>query len=198
MTVTGRAFTERRFGSAADQARGGNLPLARLLPAVESDARRWFTTLAAPAEPGWRAPALTSTPCSGPRLADQGPARLCPNGSIDVDRPGLTTLEDEFGDYAAATLVASRYAMAALTAMGRPATGPAAVCLTGAYTARLLDPSGAFTLSPGDLDEAVQVLLTADWAARSPQGTVDAGDDGFDRVTRFRLGVRRGAASCLT
>ncbi|MBN9097420.1 MAG: neutral zinc metallopeptidase [Pseudonocardia sp.] len=201
MTVAGRAFTERRFGSAADQARGGNLPLAQLLPAVETDARQWFTALAAPRAPGWRAPALRTAPgasCSRPALTGQGPARFCAaDGSIDVDRPALTTLEDRFGDYAAATLVASRYAMAALTAMGRPAEGPAAVCLAGAYTARLLDPSGSFTLSPGDLDEAVQVLLTADWAARSPQGTVDGSEDGFDRVTRFRQGVRQGAASCL-
>ncbi len=202
MTVAGRAFTERRFGSAADQARGGNLPLAQLLPAVETDARQWFTALAAQKAPGWRAPTLStasSGACSGPGFTEQGPARFCAaDGSIDVDRPGLTTLEDRFGDYAAATLLASRYAMATLTAMGRPAEGSAAVCLAGAYTARLLDPSGSFTLSPGDLDEAVQVLLTADWAARSPQGEVDQGEDGFDRVGRFRTGVRQGAAACLS
>lgn len=201
MTVAGRAFTERRFGSAADQARGGNLPLAQLLPAVESDARRWFTALAAPRAPGWQAPALPTGPggaCSGPGLTGQGPARFCAaDGSIDVDRPGLAALEDRFGDYAAATVVAGRYAMAALTATGRPADGSTAICLTGAYTARLLDPSGSFTLSPGDLDEAVQVLLAADWAARSPQGTVEISADGFDRVTWFRRGVRQGAASCL-
>lgn len=201
MTVTGRAFTERRFGSAADQARGGNLPLSQLLPAVETDARQWFTALAAPRAPAWRAPALRTAPggaCSDAGLTEQGPVRFCPaDGSIDVDRAGLTTLEDRFGDYAAATLVAGRYAMAALTAMGSPAVGPAAVCLAGAYTARLIDPSGGFTLSPGDLDEAVQVLLTTDWAARSPRGAADQGEDGFDRVGRFRGGVRQGAASCF-
>jgi hypothetical protein len=201
MTVAGRAFTERRFGSATDQARGGNLPLARLLPAVETDARQWFTTLAGARAPGWRAPALRTTPggeCPAAELADQGPAQFCAaDGSIELDLSGLTTLEDRFGDYAAATLVASRYAMATLNAMGRPATGPTAVCLTGAYTARLLVPSASFTLSPGDLDEAVQVLLTSDWAARTPAGTADAGEDGFDRLTRFRQGLRQGSATCL-
>ena len=76
-------------------------------------------------------------PGQGDRLTEQGPVRFCPaDGSIDVDRAGLTTLEDRFGDYAAATLVAGRYAMAALTAMGSPAVGPAAVCLAGARTRR--------------------------------------------------------------
>lgn len=120
-----------------------------------------------------------------------------PTGRCSVDRAELTPIEDRFGDYAAATLVASRYALAALSAMKEPATGSTAVCLAGAYTARLIDPASSFTLSPGDLDEAVQVLLTADWAARDAEGRVDPAEDGFDRVGRFRGGVRQGAASCL-
>jgi predicted metalloprotease len=198
MTVGERAFTERRFGSADDQARGGNLPLARLLPAVEADARPFFTGVAA--KPGWSAPALgtgLSAACPREELAAQGPTRFCAgDGSIAVDRTALNALEQQFGDYAAATLVASRYALAALTARGAPADGARALCLTGAYTARLLDATGSFRLSPGDLDEAVQVLLAADWAGRDAAGRVDEADDGFDRVARFRSGVRNGPSSC--
>ncbi len=199
MTVADRAFTERRFGSAADQARGGDLPLSQLLPAVEADARGWFTGVAA--IPGWTAPALRTgygAGCPRAELAAQGPAWFCAaDGSIGVDRPALTTLEQRFGDYAAATLVASRYAVATLTERGAPAGGAAAVCLTGAYTARLTDPSSSFTLSPGDLDEAVQVLLTDDWAARDAAGRADEAEDGFDRVARFRSGVRSGPSGCF-
>lgn len=199
MTVVGRAFTERRFGSAADQARGGDLPLAQLLPAVESDARGWFTGVAA--RPGWSAPALSTgntAACPEAELIAQGPARFCAaDGSISVDRAALSTLEKRFGDYAAAALVASRYALATLTTGGARTDGTTAVCLTGAYTARLTDPSGPFTLSPGDLDEAVQVLLTDNWAARDAVGHADDAEDGFDRVDRFRDGVRNGAASCV-
>ena len=199
MTVGERAFTERRFGSAADQARGGDLPLARLLPAVEADARGWFTGVAA--RPGWNAPPLrtaTSTACPRDELTAQGPAGFCPaDGSIGVDQAALGTLERRFGDFAAAALVASRYALAALTERGARADGAAAICLTGAYTARLSDPSASFTLSPGDLDEAVQVLLADNWAARDAAGRADDADDGFDRVGRFREGLRRGASSCF-
>jgi predicted metalloprotease len=205
MTVAEREFTERRFGSAADQARRGNLPLAQLLPGVETDARGWFTGLAAPTAPTWNAPVLRSAgqaACPTAELTAQGPARFCAtDGSIHVDRAGLATQEQRFGDYAAATLVASRYALATLAALGRPTTGgaagDAAVCLAGAYTARLIDPTGSFSLSPGDLDEAVQVLLTADWAARDARGDVDPGEDGFDRVGRFRGGLRGGVGGCL-
>jgi predicted metalloprotease len=199
MTVADRAFTERRFGSADDRARGGNLPLERLLPAVESDARGWFTGVAAQA--GWTAPALDTgytDACPRDELAAQGPVRFCAaDGSIGVDRAALGTLDRRFGDYAAATLVASRYALAALAERGAPPDGAAALCLTGAYTARLTDPAGRFTLSPGDLDEAVQVLLAYDWAARDAAGRVAEAEDGFDRVARFRAGVRNGEASCL-
>ncbi len=199
MTVGERAFTERRFGSAADQARRGDLPLAQLLAAVEGDARGWFTGVAA--RPGWSAPLLRTadgSACPDDELAAQGPARFCPaDGSIAVDQAALGTLERRFGDYAAATLVASRYALAALTERGGRTDGAAAVCLTGAYTARLSDPSVSFTLSPGDLDEAVQVLLTDNWAARDAAGRADDADDGFDRVARFRGGLRGGAASCF-
>jgi len=104
MTVAGRAFTERRFGSAADQARGGNLPLAQLLAAVGNDARSWFAALAAPkapasggaagkgpsSAPSWRAPALRYDPgsaCPRADLTAQGPASFCAADGSLFSRP---------------------------------------------------------------------------------------------------------------
>jgi hypothetical protein len=71
------------------------------------------------------------------------------------------------------------------------------VCLAGAYTGRLIDPAGGFSLSPGDLDEAVQVLLAGDWAARDDRGDVGPAEHGFARVAGFREGLLTGPASCL-
>jgi predicted metalloprotease len=198
MTAQNRAFTQRRFGAAADRARGGDLPLPLLLDAVQHDAVGWFGTLA----PGWNVPSLHAAGCPEHGGTAQGPVRLCAaGGGLTIDRSALTTLHREVGDFAGITLVASRYGIALLGALGLatvgPAAGAAAVCLAGAYTAALMEPGRGFTLSPGDLDEAVQVLVTHDWAARDAEGGADSAEHGFYRVARFRAGLLDGPGSCL-
>jgi len=196
MTLANHPFTLRAFGSAADAARGGNLPLPALLDGLGRDARSWYTSLTGRAGP----PVADRSTCAG--WADQGPAAFCgADPAVVVDRARLDTVSTDIGDYAAGTLVAARYGLAVLAALGRPVTGRAAgdtaICLAGAYTARLVDPKGTFTLSPGDLDEAVAVLLTDDWAARDAAGAVDPAERGYDRVDRFRAGVVGGSRACL-
>lgn len=199
MSLENREFTQRKFGSAADQARGGDLPLPDLLDSVQVDAMDFFGKLV----PGFVPPVLTDrVGCDAKQLAAQGPTRYCPaDGTISIDRAALTTTHHQSGDYAAATLLVSRYAMATLDAAGKPTTGDAAskavLCLAGAYTGRLIDNPGGFTLSPGDLDEAITVLLTDDSAARDTDGKAPAGQFGFDRVAEFRAGVASGPQPCL-
>ena len=92
----------------------------------------------------------------------------------------------------------TRYAPAALNAAGLELTGAqaqrSALCLAGAYTGSLLRPSREFTVSPGDLDEAVLVLLGYDYPSRDIDGA--AMDGGFERVAAFRGGVLGGAREC--
>ena len=74
-------------------------------------------------------------------------------------------------------------------------------CYTGAWAAAMLperqiDPGVreryVLTLSPGDLDEAVRVLLTfRTQADRERQGP------GFARVKAFRTGVLSGPGACV-
>jgi predicted metalloprotease len=202
MTVANQPFTQRRFGSADDQARGGDLPLPDLLDAVEKDARGWFSAVGSARTPGWQAPVLgRSLTCSGRAAAAQGPAVFCAaDGSVSIDPSELAAVHEQFGDYAAGVLVAGRYGLATLDAAALSTVGPragaASTCLSGAYTGRLIDGS-SFSLSPGDLDEAVQVLLAGDWAERDSGGQVDPADHGFDRVARFRAGLLNGPESCL-
>ncbi|MFC5996618.1 neutral zinc metallopeptidase [Pseudonocardia hispaniensis] len=209
MTVDNRQFTQRRFGSAADRARGGDLPMPQLLTAISGDARGWFGAVVAGHDPaaGWQAPALETDPgataCDEAALRAQGPARFCAaDGAVVVDRAALAPLQRRFGDFAGATLIASRYGLAALAAMAEPTTGASAgrtaVCLAGAYTGRLIDPSGTFGLSPGDLDEAIGVLLAADWAERDAAGEIEPAEHGYERVLRFRTGLLAGPAGCGT
>ena len=199
MTLDNRVFTQRSFASEADMARGGNLPLDQLLASVERDASGWFAQLA----PHERAPRLAaSAGCPVPVLAAQGPVAFCPaDGGVAVDPAALAGVHRELGDFAGATLVASRYGLAVLAGRGRAtegrAAGAAATCLAGAYAGRLIDSPGGFSLSPGDLDEAVQVLLAGDWAARDTAGDADRADHGYERVARFRTGLLAGPAACL-
>ncbi|MDN5857013.1 MAG: neutral zinc metallopeptidase [Pseudonocardia sp.] len=205
MRLDNRAFTQRRFGSSADAARAGDLPLSELLTAVDQDAQAWFASLAPTFAPSWVPPALlpqATTACPIAAVRAQGPASYCPaDGSVAVDLRAIAPIHRSIGDYAAGVLVASRYALALWTAHGNPPTGPeagrAAVCLAGAYTARLLD-STTFSLSPGDLDEAVQALVADSWAQRDAAGAADPGDHGFERVAVFRVGVQGGPQACIT
>ena len=64
-----------------------------------------------------------------------------------------------------------------------PAVG--AECLAGAWAA-----DSASSLSPGDLDEAVTVLVAAG------QGDTDRGT-AFERVAAFRAGFKHGPADCV-
>jgi predicted metalloprotease len=199
MSMENRTFTQRRFGSEADLARRGNLPLRELLAFAEDDAGTWFGGLA----PGWEPPQLNSGgACEVDELAVQGPAAYCrEDGGVAVDVAALGELHDDVGDFAGATLVAGRYGIALLDATGEPPVGPpagaAAVCLAGAYTDRLFDATSGFQLSPGDLDEAVQVLLLHDWVARDAAGESDPADHGFERISRFRTGLLDGPDTCL-
>src|SRR5690606_34649108 len=198
MTIENRTFTQRRFASEADLARGGNLPLRELLAFVERDAAEFFGGLV----PGWDPPELsTGGACSVAELEVQGPAAYCrADGGVAVDVAALQQLHEEIGDFAGATVLAGRYGIAALDASGRSPVGAqagaAATCLTGAYTGRLFEAVEGFQLSPGDLDEAVQVLLAADWVARDAAGESDPDDHGFERIGRFRTGLLDGPGAC--
>jgi len=204
-------FTERGYRSMTDAARGGNLGLGPLLESVGPDARNWFGQLAAGRGHAWSAPVLSLArvehQCGPTEVADQGPVRFCPaTSAVTVSREQLASVHNQFGDYASAILVASRYALGALATLGKPVIGSGAgrtaVCLTGAYTGALLDRrdrlkrGGAFELSPGDLDEAVDELLAHNFAARDAAGRPPSDDLGFQRVQQFQVGVFGGPGAC--
>ena len=201
-TATTRQFTLRQFSNLNDEMSGGNLSLPDLLAKLTPDVDRFFAAWAQRHGGTWVAPQLRlgadETSCSG----DQGPVAYCPvEKSVGADEQDdeLTELHSRIGDYASGVLVASRYGLAALASVGKPtdgdAAGRAALCLAGGYTGELLGRADGFGLSPGDLDEAVLVLLRNDYAARDGSGAA-APSTGFDRVDVFRGGALGRADSC--
>ena len=196
MTVDNRTFTLSGFIDAGDQARGGNIRFEQIVESITSLLDPYFAEVAGES---WSAPELREIQdepsCTGP----QGPVAFCPDGgAIEVDvSDELPGIHAEIGDYATGTIVAGRYALASLAAAGEPLSGPgaqrSAVCLTGAFTASLFEREQRF-LSPGDMDEAVQVLLNYDYVARDVDG--GAVESGFERVSLFRQGFASGAREC--
>ncbi|GAA5157304.1 neutral zinc metallopeptidase [Pseudonocardia eucalypti] len=201
MTAQNQLFTQRGFTTVQELLQSGNLPLDELLASMVPDTQAWFTALVSSRGRRWAAPPLRpDSGCSSSSAARQGPVRFCPDSGTLSASPATLGSVHSRGDYATGTLVASRYALAALAALGKPVRGPdagrAAVCLAGAYTRSLLDRNtSGFGLSPGDVDEAVDELLNQDYAARDATGTPPA-DQGFQRVGAFREGTLGGAAKC--
>jgi predicted metalloprotease len=200
MSVHNRTFTQRGFSSQQDLATGGNLTLTSLIALLTPDLNGFFGKLVGAA---WTAPKLSQTDvepnCSG---ADQGPVAFCVDERAVVFKAKGTipSLVSDIGDYAVGTLIASRYGLAALSALGRPVddgdAGKQAVCLAGAYTRSVLarGATADVSLSPGDLDKSVQVLLGFDFASRDVRGK--AVPTGFDRVGAFRAGFHQGKSAC--
>jgi len=201
MSVANRTFTQRGFLSADDAERGGNLPFDTLLTTITPDLETYFSGLVTQQGKQWATPSVRTSAAS-PECAktDQGPIAFCADsGEIDVaTEDELPKLHTEIGDFATGTILASRFSLAALSALGKPLDGEAAqravLCLTGTYTGTLITRQQGFALSPGDLDEAIQVILRFDYPGRDTTGK--ALPTGFDRVSIFRAGAVQGVAAC--
>lgn len=200
MSVDNRTFTQTGFIDQNDAANNGNLPFDQMLESITPKLGDYFGTLVTQRKGTWSEPQLTPTDdrpdCTN---ADQGPVAFCPDDTrIDFDTGDeLPRIHTQIGDYATGTLLASRYALAALTDLEKPTEGTdsqhGTVCLAGSFTGSLLGQAERY-LSPGDLDEAIQVLLTYDYAARDMAGKGIA--TGFERVRAFRTGVLEGDQAC--
>ncbi|KOX16217.1 metalloprotease-like protein [Saccharothrix sp. NRRL B-16348] len=201
MSTENRVFTQQAFTTEDDRDRGGNLPFDEMLENVTPDLNLYYKALVEQAGKQWTEPKSTPTEqepdCSG----DQGPVAYCPaDKSVEFEvEADLPELHAEIGDYATGVLLASRYGMAAMAAVGVDLEGEraatSALCLAGAYTREVFTRQKGFGLSPGDLDEAVQVLLAYDYAARDATGSAALGP-GFKRVEVFRGGVFEGIKAC--
>jgi hypothetical protein len=204
MTVSNQVFTQRPYTSIHDEMSGGNLALPDLERLLGADAASWFGQQVTARGGRWRAPSVASGApggCGAPDAAGQRIASFCPAGdTVTASARELGAVHDSLGDYASGVVLVSRFALAALDALGRPVRGATAshlvVCLAGAYTRFVFDRNGGFQLSPGDIDEAVNELLDQNFAAQDMSGATAPGNLGFERVEQFRIGVLGGPAGC--
>jgi predicted metalloprotease len=190
MSTETRRYTANEV-SGRDQR---NEPLEPTVRTGTAEVEAYFADLVTRRGHRWHPPASRrpdTIPCR-----DRGPVAYCGQPrAVVVDDAALADLHYNIGDHSVQTLLASRYALAALADMGRPVTGRTAskqaACLTGAYTGSGLQRAGS---SSGALDEAVETALTSDSVARDAAGADPL--SGFDRVGAFRDGVLRGTDAC--
>jgi hypothetical protein len=117
---------------------------------------------------------------------------------VGYDETDLARPVYQLGDFAVITAVSIPYALAARDELGLSVEGDAAVrsavCLTGWYSAQIYNRTVTTALiSPGDLDESVQFLLTYGDDDRV-LGTTDL--TGFQLVDLFRGGFVEGVGPC--
>jgi predicted metalloprotease len=203
-----RVFTAAAFTSDLDSANRGDAPYRDIVGWIgQTLPLFWGTVFRDALGTDFRPPALEpfsgTPPDCGGLGGDDRDLGYCTGGrTVYYDESDLTRRAyEELGDFAVATALSLPYALAARAQAGLStddaAATESAVCLTGWYAAQWY--GGAFadslevTLSPGDLDEAVQFLLTY---GVDPRVLPDAASSGFELVGAFRTGFLDGGTAC--
>jgi predicted metalloprotease len=187
--------TESAYTSYQDQATDGNLPLDELLPTITSSLDEYWrgqsSKLTAPTLSAGRM--ATGDDSDGGVLTDAVTYQPSTN-AVHYDATTMQDVHDSIGDFGSGMLVATAWASSVEHQLGVPVgTDEArrgAECLAGAWAADL-----SSKLSPGDLDEAIMVLVAAGQASTARDGA-DRGT-AFDRVAAFRAGFKHGPSQCV-
>jgi predicted metalloprotease len=197
-----RVFTQGEFTRDDDFRNQGNAPFSELLTLVEQSLPEfWDRAFAEVFRHSFAHPRIQAFRGTAPDCAPKDRDLVyCPDVDLvgfdetDLARPAY----DDLGDFAVATAVAVPYALAARDQLGLSVDGDAAlrsaVCLTGWYSAQVYNRTvTSVQISPGDLDESVQFLLTY-----GDDDRVLGGADltGFQLVDLFRGGFVQGVSAC--
>ena len=191
------AVTESGYSSYEDRASGGNLALSDMLTTVTKSLQTYWaaqsSTLTAPT-------VVANASCGG--TTDGGvlddTVTYCPsNNTITYDPATLQHAHDSIGDFASGVLIASAWSSSVQHELahdlGTTAARKGAECLAGAWAA-----DRATSLSPGDLDEAVTLLVAGSVPERQigNHESIDRGS-AFERVAAFRAGYKHGPSKCV-
>lgn len=141
--------------------------------------------------------------CNGNEVTEYKLFLCVPEGYVGFDAEVAMPAAYELGDFAVGHLFGTQYGLAVQHQLGIDVTDPVLStlrgdCFAGAWGSALLpgadgtsQSGNPLVLSPGDLDEAVAVMLSfRSDADRERQGP------GFDRVKAFRTGVVNGPGAC--
>lgn len=203
-------LVEIPFNDEADAASGGNMPFEDSITTAVTDIEDYWATVYPDPNVGnapWQ-PLANVIPTEGenpPCGEDDTSGYLLyycvADDTIVFDTETMATIHEQIGDFAVGSLLATQYGLAVQSRLNALGDDPleqnlTADCLAGAWTASVVLENRATSqlrISPGDLDETVQALLSfgsTQSEANSSQGS------GFQRVAAFRAGVIEGLAGC--
>jgi predicted metalloprotease len=210
-------IVEVPFTDPDDFERGGNLPLADLLPSLLEDLENFWTILFQEEGREWTPvtdfvpfdPDVDEVKCAGETYSGEvlvNASFYCvESDTIYIDGVNLIPTLNEIGDYAVATEIARQYAFAAQARRrieeSSRATNLNADCLAGVYASSGFlgnreNEGQALFLSPGDLDEAViAFLLNSDASEDVEDDDVSVGT-AFQRFDAYREGFLSGTGAC--
>ncbi|PRZ43433.1 putative metalloprotease [Antricoccus suffuscus] len=197
-----RTFTETPYTSPNDAANKGNAPYSSIGGIGTDEFNLYFDEVLSKKNKKWNE--IKSKQFDGNSASCDGKKQkqlifLCTSDDT-VYYAGTDLAKkayENFGDYAVVQLMGIEYADAALNVLGNKAKGKdrltKQICLTGTYagdafrrTAEGQATLAGNTLSAGDLDEAVAVLL----GIGSSNVVLDTHEmTAFDRINAFRKGV---------
>jgi predicted metalloprotease len=202
-----RLFTAAAFSDDADYLSQGNAAFEDLVDLVDvSLPNFWGEVFPAAFGTEFEPPTIEGLQSGTPDCADLEDRDLgycAEDNTIYVDESDLATpAYDDIGDFALATAISLPYSLAVRDQAGLStddgAATRSAVCLTGWYEAQWYN--NAFTdvlpgaaISPGDIDEAVQFLLTY---GVDDQVFPNLDASGFELVGAFRTGFLEGGTAC--
>ncbi|MGI9092762.1 MAG: neutral zinc metallopeptidase [Mycobacteriales bacterium] len=208
-----KVFTETRF-QPNDQGQG-NLPLSTLLKQAPPDMGSYWKA-ALPklfnvsgakdlGDVQGYDPASEKVTCGGTKITPV--IMYCKaDDKVYLQTPFAQAVYSKTGDNGVATMIGIGYGYAIRDRLGKSTNDQnallGAICYTGLYDADAFNasvgakttlPKHALTLSPGDLDEAIEALLigVSDTAFTGTEGTT-----GFLRVNVFQNAVKTGAGAC--
>ncbi|MET0421364.1 MAG: neutral zinc metallopeptidase, partial [Acidimicrobiia bacterium] len=202
------SLTESGFTSQADYATGGNMSLDKLVPAITDALGTYWKQavstkvnapeLVAASTSGNSSSASCDSNTDGGVLVDT--VVYCPsNNTIIYDPATLQQANSSVGDFAAALLIAAEYSSAVQHGAGVKVDSSSArrtsECMAGAFAgsldgSRQSTRSDSITLSPGDLDEVISMLVSS--TSGDGRGTA------FERVAAFRSGYVKGIDACVS
>jgi len=197
-----RPYTQGEF-SDQDLVTGGDAPYSTVQDFIDSTLPAFWTAAFQDLGEEFEAPEVRPFSGTAPECDGAEPDTdlvYCPDdGTVGYDQTDLAQpVYQDLGDYAVLTAVSIPYALAARDQLGLSTDDQgavqSAVCLTGAYTAAVLNQQFEdIQISPGDVDESVQFLLEY---SDDPGAFAAADLTGFQLVDVFRSGVLQGADAC--
>jgi len=197
-----RVFTQGSFSDRDEALTGGNAAYDELWDIIDASLPTvWAQAFDEEFQRDFTEPEIDRFDGDAPGCAgepDQELVFCSAEALVGIDERQLAMPSyDDIGDFAVATAVSLPYSLSVRSQLGLSTDDEealrSAVCLSGWYAAKVYQGQANARISPGDVDESVQFLLTY---GNDPNVLPAANLTGFQLVDLFRNGFLSGLDTC--